>query len=60
MSGQKIELPLAQGLSIEIAAHSVVGRFVTTHERVIVSRPFLQPARFYVEPQWPARRLLGK
>jgi hypothetical protein len=41
-----IRLPLAQALSIEVAAHSVVGRFVTTRERVIVSRPFVQPALF--------------
>jgi hypothetical protein len=42
---------LAQALSIAVAAHSEVGRFVTTLERIMVSRPFIQPAQLYVETQ---------
>jgi hypothetical protein len=44
-------IPLAQGLSIEVAAHSVVGRFVTTRERFKIPRPYVQLAQCYVEPQ---------
>jgi hypothetical protein len=61
MSVQKIELPLAQALSIEIAATSAIGRFATTRERVIVPRPFSKAARFWVQPQvqtkWKHKRL---
>jgi hypothetical protein len=35
-------LPLAQGLSIEVAAISVIGCFATTRERALVSRSFSQ------------------
>jgi hypothetical protein len=44
-------LPLAQALSIEVAATSVIGRFVTTRERVMVSRPFAYHEQLYVQPQ---------
>jgi hypothetical protein len=44
-------LPLAQALSIEVAAHPVVGHFLTTRERVMVSRSFIQPAQFGTRPQ---------
>jgi hypothetical protein len=40
-------LPLAQALSIEVAATSVIGRFVTTRERVMVSRPFTHHEQLY-------------
>jgi hypothetical protein len=44
-------LPLAKALSIEVAATSVIGRFVTTRERVMVSRPFTHHEQLYVQPQ---------
>jgi hypothetical protein len=44
-------LPLAKGLSIEAAATSVIGRFATTRERVMVSRSYAHPEWLSVQPQ---------
>ena len=42
---------------VEEAATSVIGRFVTTRERVMVSRPFAEPARFWVPLQGQAHNM---
>jgi hypothetical protein len=44
-------LPLAQALSIEVAATSVVDRLATTRRHVMDSRPFIYGAPFQVSPQ---------
>jgi hypothetical protein len=44
-------LPLAQTLSIEVAATSVIGRFVTTRERIMVFAPISHHEQLYVQPQ---------
>jgi len=52
-------LPLAQALSIEEAAHSVVGRFATTRERVMVSRSCVYPEQLYVRPQGQTHKVIA-
>jgi hypothetical protein len=44
-------LPLALALSIEVAATSVIGRFVAARERVMVSRPSTHHEQLYIQPQ---------
>jgi hypothetical protein len=44
-------LPLAQALSIEVAATSAIGRFVTTRERIMVFAPISHHEQLYVQPQ---------
>jgi hypothetical protein len=44
-------LPLAQGLPIEAAATSVIGRFATTRERALVSRSYTYTERLSVLSQ---------
>jgi hypothetical protein len=44
-------LPLALALAIEVAATSVIGRFVTARERVMVSRSSTHHEQLYVQPQ---------
>jgi hypothetical protein len=44
-------LPLAQALSIEVAAISVIGCFATTRERALVSRSYAHTEGLSVQPQ---------
>jgi hypothetical protein len=45
---------------MEIAATSLIDRFATTRERVIVSRPFVHPEPLHVEPQGQRQRIIGR
>jgi hypothetical protein len=47
----RICLPLAQELSTKITATSVIGRFVTTRERAVISRSCTDAAQLSVQPQ---------
>jgi hypothetical protein len=49
---------MAQGLSIEAAVTSVIGRFATTRERVLVSRSYTYTERHSVQPQGFSARIL--
>ena len=49
---------MAQGLSIEAAVTSVVGRFATTRERVLVSRSYTYTERHSVQRQGFSARIL--